>query len=81
MSPTKKEKRIIEWYMEHIMIFIFFLFYRILYTLLIPFGKFVFVTQRNCVATEHMMYTCKIWTFSAQTKGARTTRNMVKGSY
>ena len=23
-----------------------------LYTLLIPFGKFVFVTQRNCVATE-----------------------------
>ena len=27
-------------------------FFRILYTLLIPFGKFVFVTQRNCVATE-----------------------------
>ena len=30
--------------------FIFYFF--ILYTLLIPFGKFVFVTQRNCVATE-----------------------------
>ena len=27
-------------------------FFRILYTLLIPFGKFVFVTQCNCVATE-----------------------------
>ena len=27
-------------------------FFWILYTLLIPFGKFVFVTQRNCVATE-----------------------------
>ena len=31
---------------------VFFIFYFILYTLLIPFGKFVFVTQRNCVATE-----------------------------
>ena len=29
-----------------------FFFFRILYTFLIPFGKFVFVTQRNCVATE-----------------------------
>ena len=30
----------------------FFFLIFILYTLLIPFGKFVFVTQRNCVATE-----------------------------
>ena len=32
-----------------------FFFFRILYTLLIPFGKFVFVTQRNCVATAPLM--------------------------
>ena len=30
----------------------FFVSVSFLYTLLIPFGKFVFVTQRNCVATE-----------------------------
>ena len=29
-----------------------FFFNFFLYTLLTPFGKFVFVTQRNCVATE-----------------------------
>ena len=54
MSPTEAgreaQKMEVSRRMVLIFLFIFYLFF--IYTLLIPFGKFVFVTLRNCVATE-----------------------------
>ena len=53
----------------------------ILYTLLIPFGKFVFVTQRNCVATAAPLMPQQTSTFESHFFFILTHMQGVAGAY